>query len=346
MNSEEYAKKVYNILKEADLKVKNDTVYYNGQFGVKCPYCGHTDKSRTSTHLNIKLTNLDGGFPVFRCVKCETSGKVDKEFLEDLEIYNTDLSYLQSQLKIEMSKNVHRKGLKNNKVQIKILPPLNINSTHTKIQYLEDRLGIKLTTKDILHYKIILNLKDFLAYNKLNYTRDPRVIDSLDEKYIGFLSANNEFISFRNITGNYNKYEKRYINYNIFNLDENTRRIYTIPNKINILKPVHVILAEGAIDILGIYNHIYNKNPDENTLFVATMGMGHDNVIKYLNKMGILFAHYEIYSDTNMNLSDYRQMKKKLGYNLDMCTLDVCFNKLSKDCGVTKDKISIQRYRV
>lgn len=347
MNTKDYCNKIYRLLKQ--LPIKNDNVYYSGNFGIKCPYCGHTDKTKTSTHMNVKLDVDDGEFPVFHCVKCDSGGIVTKDFLEDLNIFNTDISMYESQLKVYISKNVHKKGIKNNNIKLKILPPLDIPESHKKIKYLSNRLGINITTNDLLKYKIILNLKDFLAYNNINiYTRDERIIESLDKKYIGFLSTNNEFISFRNISDNYTKYEKRYINYNIFGLKTNTRRIYTIPNKLDILKPANIIITEGVIDLLGIYNHLESFKELDNSLFISTMGLGHDNVIKYLNKMGILFGNYHIFPDNDgkLTLSDFRKMKRNLSYNMLHCTMTVHYNKIGKDFGVTKDKIKLQTYHV
>lgn len=343
----EYVQSVYELLKLLD--IKHDTVDYNGYFGVKCPYCGHTDRSKFSTHVGIKMTNLDGGFPVFHCVKCDIGGIVDQRFLEDLDLYDADLKYLEGSLKTELRKRVGQKGFKSNRIKpIKILPPLNNKHTIAKIKYFEERLGIKLTTKDMIRNKIIFNLKDFLSYNNItNYTRHENVVSSLDKNYIGFLSTKNEFINFRKIDDNFTKYEKRYSIYNIFGLDDNTTKFFTLGSgRINVMKNIDVIMAEGTFDIFGVLYHIYdNKIPDD-TIFMAVGGMGYASAIKYLNKLGILFANYQIYSDSSVELSTYRNMKHELGYRLKGNDITIHYNTLSKDCGVPKDQILIKSFKI
>lgn len=343
-----YCNEIYNLLKSS-LDIFNDNIDYNNSFGIKCPYCGHTDKSPNSTHLWIKFPdNDDAGFPIWHCVKCDKGGLFTPKLLDDLEIYSSEISYEFSKLKIKNSKLIGSIAKKRNKTKkLTILPPLNNQYTINKINYIENRLGIKLSYDDILRFKLIFNLKDFLSYNHIpNYTRHEKIINSLDEKYIGFLSINNELISFRNITNNYTKYEKRYIIYDIFGL-ENTDKFYTFykPDKINIMDKVKVVLCEGAFDLLGIYYHIYNKKT-KNIIFMAVCGMGYENAIKYLNRLGILFADYEIYSDNTVTMSTYRKMKNKLDYRLKYSSITIFYNSIGKDYGVTKSEIKLKKYKL
>lgn len=341
MNS--YNENLYSLLKTLD--VTKDNVDYNNSFGIKCPYCGHTDNSPNSTHMWIKFLD-DDQFPIFHCVKCDNGGIVTPKLINDLGLYDTDLQYNFSQLKIKNSKKIGIIGNKKNKLKkLKLLPPLNIPQTINKIKYFEDRMGIKLSANDLSRFKIIFNIYDFLNYNEINnLTRNKKIVDSLDEKYIGFMSCNNELISFRNITNEYNKYEKRYIIYNIFNL-ENTIKLYSIKmhNKINIMKRVKVIMAEGTFDIIGVYKHIYDKEP-KNSIFIAVLGMGYASVIKYLNTMGIIFADYIIYSDNTVPLNTYKEMKKELGFRLNHCSLTIYYNTIEKDYGVRKEQIKLKKF--
>ena len=341
----EYTQLVNELLQQ--LEIKNDQVNYNGQFGIKCPYCGHTDRTRTSTHLYIKMTNLNGSFPYYNCVKCGNHGSVTESFLQDLGIDDPELKYQEGVIRTELKKRVGGKGFKKNRVKpLKILPPLNNKFTRQKIDYIEKRLGIKLTTKDIINKRIIMNLKDFLKYIQLSPTRHEMVIDLLDEKYVGFLSTSGEFIHFRKIDNNFSKYEKRYMIYNVFGLEDNTNKIYTLSEagKVNVMEDIHVIMAEGCFDILGIINHIYDNKIPKNTVFVAVTGMGYTSSIKYLNRLGMLFANYEIYSDNTVPLTDYRKMIKDLEFRIDHLTVN--YNKLYKDCGVPKDMIKIKSYDI
>lgn len=341
--------KLNNILKALllSLPVYNDTSYYNNMIGVRCPFCGDSKKSLTKTHLNVRLTDEEFSVPVYRCNRCGASGRVDSYFLDLLGLYNSDFEYENKINNKNAALIVGNKGFKQNKIKpIKLLPPLNNESTRIKKEYIENRLGIKLTVEDIKRYKIIFNLYDFLEYNKIKtLTRKEYITDGLDNQYVGFLTCNNEFINFRNI-GNIDEYYKRYINYNIFGIQDNTKRFYILSNNINIMKKCKIIIAEGVFDILGIYNHIYNKETKDNVLFCAVQGMGYNNIIKYINKLGIIFANYEIYSDAEVELKKYIKLKDELGFRVENSKFTICYNLLSKDCGVTKDKIKIKKYEI
>ena len=110
----------------------------------------------------------------------------------------------------------------------------DIELAKEKLKYINDRLGIKMTFKEALDNKIVFNLYELLGGNGVKYlTREQFVGDILQQNFLGFLSYDNGFINMRNIRKpgiiQYDKLDKRYINYNIFNNTDNSK----IANKVD-----------------------------------------------------------------------------------------------------------------
>lgn len=347
MNSSmEYKYKLYKLLLTFN-GLMIDNIRYNGTMLTRCPFCGDS-KDHSHGHLYILGLNEDSPYdPNYYCQKCQTNGYIDMFFLELLELYDSDIEVLAKKHKIYKSKNTSKKGFKeNDKIQSKLLPPLNNENTKRKLKLFEDRMGIKLTTEKILKYKMVFNLLDYLEYNNIrNITRDKQIVKALDEKYLGFLSVNNEFINMRNM-GEITKYNKRYENYNVYGIQDNTKRFYVIENKINVMNTIDVHIAEGTADIIGVREHVCNCK-DDDTIYAACLGLSYENIIRYIVKKGILFANYHIYSDQGVPISEYREIKKKLKdvvkgeFNIYYNT-----NKDYKDCGTRKENIKLKKHMV
>lgn len=344
--SMEYKHKVYEVLNTFDGFIL-DHVDYNGTMVARCPFCGDS-KDTSHGHLYILGLNADSEYdPNYYCQKCRTQGFIDNFFLDLMNLYDSDLELLARKHKINKSKNKSKTGLKeNNKIISKLMPPLNNSYTVEKIKMFEDRMGIKLTTQKILDYRMVFNLKDYLDYNNVRgITRHKMMIDVLDKQYLGFLSINSEFINMRNL-GEINKYNLRYENYNVYGIQDNTKRFYIISNKIDVTRDVTINIAEGVYDIIGIREHIFNCE-DDNVIYAACLGVGYNNLIKYFTKKGILFGNYNIYSDSGIPISEYREMKRELKSTV-FGEFNVYYNTNPnmKDYGTTKDNIKLKKYTV
>lgn len=309
---------------------------------MRCAFCGDSKYDRNKTRLYIKVGVEDGEIPIFYCHNCGVCGPIDKAlpvlFPNDYEIESqTSLYYKHAKLNPKSKKFALTR-----KKKIVIKAPLAKQYNLEKIQYINNRLGIKLNMRDIIKYKIVIDLYQFLAENNIqSLTRDKRICDKFETDYVGFLTVNNEYINLRNFRDSYNndKYLKRYENYNIFDLADNTRRYYIIANEIDIMKDVEIHIAEGPFDILGVYNHIHNKD-DKNKIYAAVCGSGYENVIKYIiTEYGVLFNTIHIYSDNEpeKNISFYKKIQRNLGDRIG--EMRVYYNKLSKDFGVRKEQI-------
>lgn len=166
----------------------------------------------------------------------------------------------------------------------------------------------------MLREKIIINLKDLLRNNYLEYTRHPNIIDQLDYSFIGFLSYDNAFINMRNLnlTNLIPSIDKRYVNYNVFNKYDNTTKFYIIPNNIDILKPVRIHIAEGPFDILSI---LYNLNGGNigNDIYAAATGSGYIGLLKFIIlNLKMINIEVHIYPDNDVSDQKINRVKERL----------------------------------
>ena len=177
--------------------------------------------------------------------------------------------------------------------------------TQFKLDYINNRLGTVLSIPECIDNKIVFNLNDLINENKLELTRDKRIVDALDSDFVGFLSYDNAFLNMRNLQIHDNLHssiDKRYVNYNVFNKYDNTHRVYVIPNSLNLYdpKPLEVHMAEGPFDILSIkYNLVktsYNK------IFGAILGSGYKGFIRFvLTTLKIPNIIVHIYADKDID---------------------------------------------
>ena len=198
----------------------------------RCFYCPDSnDKRHGHMYINVDFSKNEPSY--FYCQKCHTTGIVNTNRLIEWNIYDSNIS-----LDLTSYNNKVLKLPQNRKYKDKII--YNINNYKItedklslyKLNYINNRLGINMTFKDCIEKKIIINLKDLLDYNRLQYTRNPNIIDQLDANFVGFLSYDNAFINMRNLEINevYHTIDKRYVNYNVFNKYDNTTKFYIISN--------------------------------------------------------------------------------------------------------------------
>ncbi len=345
--AQDYSDGLYRILKNKIPQPHYDKYRETGFIVIRCPWCGDSRNSQYHAHMYVKCRVDGNGRPWCYCQRCGAWAHIDSYVLDLLDIYDNDLELISKSYNTELTKRFGGKLQYNNKIKnIKIPMPLNTISVKNKIRYIEDRLGIKIKGKDITKYKIIFNIIDFLQVNRIDkFTRDKRIVEGIDNQYVGFLSINKEYLNCRN-TGHVDEYLKRYINYNIFGLDDNTKKFYTLQNVVDCMNDVEIIIAEGPFDIIGIYNHIYNKK-DKNRIFVASLGMSCLSLVSYFIKQGFIFCNLKIYADKGVNLSYYRDIKKKLGYKF-RGTIEVFYNEMKgeKDFGVRPEQIKLKSYMV
>ena len=170
----------------------------NNQIQTRCVYCGDS-RNKLHGHFSIKIDMNSDSIILYRCFRCNESGILTSQTMEDLGI----------PLSIEDAKALDVLNRLNNKSTYARQRPLNYRvpvlidpvDSKLKLDYLNNRLGIEFTPEMIQESKIILSIMDFFSENKIRLPDhiNPRMIKLIEENYIGFLSANNSKITFRRV---------------------------------------------------------------------------------------------------------------------------------------------------
>ena len=313
------------------------------EISLRCPICGDSYKHANSSHLYIKLDVNEGEPHTYYCQRCKAKGIVTADFLKLLKIHDSELNVAIGINLKEASKNNNRKVSKRlNKADLIVPNIYNVDKRNLiKLKYINDRLGIKLGFDDLAKFKIFLNLYDVLDLNEINFlTCRQGMEDILNDNFIGFISYDNNYAIMRNLSKKVLP-ETRYYNYNIYDNYDNTKRFYIIPTKIDIMSPtIKICIAEGIMDILGVYHHLEKEH--NNTLFIAVCGTGYNLVINEIAKMGFLDMDIKFYSDNDQDLRMFRKIKSEFSF-LSNKRCEVIYNTIEKDFGVTADKIKIKK---
>ena len=167
-------------------------------------------------------------------------------------------------------------------------------------------------------------------------------LKALQTDHVGFLSARNDFINFRDMTGNH----QRYYIYKIKRDLDTTGKFYIMPNKIdpfnNDLKTINI--AEGVFDILGIYYHLMDRH-DYNMVYAAINGSGYLNVIKYILEQGLLCdVNINLFSDADRPPDYYRKMITTIAPFVN--DIRLFYNSIGKDYGVKKNEIKLKEIMI
>lgn len=314
---------------------------------MRCRFCGDSQKDIHARHLYIKV---NGDTPVYNCFKCNSRGiltpDVLRTFKPQYDSSDTQMMELLKQHNSESSKTLKSMKLKNKNFNI-----MNeyISMTHTselKLKYINHRLGLNLTYRDLIDDKIVLNLRDLLRSNYITeYTRDDSVLDIFDRFGIGFLSLDNGFVTLKNLAdpGTVPQYlDNKYNVYSIFK-DVDGYRSYIIPSTVFYCspEPVKVHIAEGPFDILSIFHNLRGSNRNQN-VYVAICGKAYFNTVQMcIINYAFMNAEFHLYVDNDVSNNDFELMKTRNYLRQIHCKLFIHRNiyKNEKDMGVSIDKI-------
>ena len=337
-------KLVFDALRETELAKRiND---YN--VVVKCPICGEGHKKHDHGHCYIGLINNHPPV-VYHCFIGECSGIVTPEFLHSMDIFDSELDNILNIFNKsydKLSKESRKIYLVQKKKDNLVIPDiLNYQNNINKLYYLQNRMKINFSLENCKNLRMVFSLYDFLEANdiKPNIRRyKKRILNIVDNDYIGFLANNNSHIVFRNTKNNDNL---RYLKYEIFDEIPQGSIIYTIPNtKCDIFsEDINLNIAEGTFDILGVYNSIYRGNKINN-IYAACCGSGYLNTIRYFIKMGFIGnLNVNIYSDKDKDPAFYK--KTYMNIKPWVKSINIFYNELSKDYGVPKDEIEVSQIK-
>lgn len=258
-----------------------------------------------SAHMYISIPKDNEKPSMYYCHKCGCHGIVTHKKLIEWGIYDKDIA-----LEIDKYNESVKLNTKSSRYFNDVIYKLNSTITTTngnkaefKRNYINSRIGQNLSFKDLRQLKIIVNLLDLITENHIDkLTRDERVVMQLDNEFVGFLSVDNAYLNMRRTCQEgivYKEIDKRYVNYNLLPKNDTSQRFYTIPNKINLVRPdrIKLHIAEGPFDILSIYLNLRKK---EEGIYTCVAGANYmNNILYYLIDMGLPYLEIHFYPDND-----------------------------------------------
>ena len=352
MNSEEYIKLLMDNIPTAKLASGGSEII------CKCFDCPDDGDHH---HLYISIPQTEDDLSFYNCFKCSSKGIVNQHTLMKWGIYSLDFN-----ISITNHNNRVMRNPKNFKYALDGICKLTYKNitdnqlSQRKLAFINNRLGTNLTLDDCIKNKIVLNISDVFKQNNhiTNFTRHDNVMKLLEQYFLGFISYDNNYINMKNLVHNKGiLYEKlddtRYVNYNIFNKQENSMKFILLPCEVNICdpNPVKVHLAEGPFDILSVK---YNLRKEfYNNIYCAVTGNTFKGVLRHLiTIVKLMNIELHLYPDnepakggrpgTEQVVRSIVNYIEPFGF-----PIYVHLNKNGKDMGVHKDTIqeSIQRIR-
>lgn len=307
------------IQKNSDIFIKVNPIQYR----IRCPICGDSQKNLRDSHCYIKCSSDPAEPLLYHCFKCNSSGKVDKEFLNKLNIKNSNLI---DQLG---SQHYSKIGvLKTTNINIITGNPI-LDSPQTN--YIDNRLGNGFSYDDYDKFKIIWDINSIREF-----ITSERILHSLpnNNDSISFLSDDKTMVLTRSLdeNGGWRKIK--------ITRDEN-RAFYTIKALIDLFTKEDVIIniTEGIFDALSAYK---NFNDNKNSVFIAVLGLDYLSGIEYAIAKGFIGDNIiiRIYADSDVKIDKFfkNELKK---YKWLFKSISIFQNIKYKDIGVKKELIEL-----
>lgn len=325
------------------------------QYAIRCPFCGDSAKNLRHPHFYIKVSpdNREGiPFFSFDCKLCTKKAKfMTLKDARKIGIENEQLLEYIDSISKTRSNNIASGGSNVIAKRLECDLPNTVDiGIKKKLEYIYNRLEDDDIIQNPEKYKIIIDPLSFFMKNKLplNYDyQDPkRLLRTMQNCCVGFLSFDNTHINFRDITGTL---ENRYTQYMIYSesvlkQDDKTAEtsgMYIVPTKINTMNPsLKIKMAEGSFDILRAFTDFHNHDHSQGIFASVSNSHGYIPCLTKMMEYGMLFDEVDIYSDSDVELSFYRNMVKPIIPN---AVLRVYYNNASKDIGDKTKPLKLSR---
>ena len=347
-------------IKLIDALAENNTYFRkttSDWYRLRCPFCGDSQRDLNTGHLYMCINPNDNYRVGYNCFKCEEHGSLRPD---QLELFGVEDPQIKEGIAIlnKSSDKCDRKNLSMNE-QIKtfdyIIPDKICHLDIPKIKYIEDRLGIEMTPERIKETKLVTSLRSFLIANGIKQiTCQPSEANKLEDHYVGFLSHGNSHILFRDVS---EREERKWIKYPITPESMENRLFYSMDAAIDTYttEPLTINLAEGVLDIVSAaYNLGYQG---ENIMNLCVTGKYYNTLLLYLVDLGLVGSNItvNIFSDNDALYNKkghvtgtlFETYQKTLGrFKYLFKEINIYYNKLSKDIGVTRDNICLERRKL
>lgn len=337
-SSYELKERLIGLLSTLDVYLPNSS---KTQHVVRCPYCGDS-LNPSHGHFSIRIDKEDDSEIVYRCLKCNASGLFSTDIMEDLGLpIDPDTM---SNLRRFNRTIITKSKIYSEKVNKYVVPIDTVDNyvNRSKLEYLNHRLGVNFTYDEVRNQKIIIDFYEFLRVNDIRYIPglNQNHVDLLQQKYVGFLSKNNNFITFRNITSQGKRYLKFKINPNNLNPDN----FYNVPKATDLMynHDIDINIAEGTFDILSVKYNV-NQDFDNDQYYFAVCGYGYPSILRYLIYAGLNTGlNVHIYSDKDKPDREYISQiinNPRVRPWINSLTVHRNFYHGEKDFGVPKERI-------
>jgi len=324
---------------------------------MRCLICGGSKSNTSARQLSIKLPEDKKEPVLYNCYRasCPSNRNGRSGGILTPEVLTKQMRCMDAETSMELAK--HNKGIKwikNSKGIIrekKGYTTFNLNNQRnkSKLEYLNKRLGWSLQTSDLKKLKIQLSLYDFLQINNIKKVPfPPNVMDMIDRYCIGFISAFDDYIIFRDISPN-NILGQRYITYRINEKNTHETKIYIHPGEIDLLspEPATITVAEGIISLFGgIYNNDLNINTP-NKVFAANCGSHFTHTISSICvQYGLTNIVLNILSDSEVKRRFYDKLYRQIKDDIDIQEMIVHYNRKREDFGHRQSYIQPKRLTI
>jgi hypothetical protein len=237
-----------------------------GEVNFLCPYVADgscDDHSKGSMNGRFYVGTESGAYP-YICFKCGRQGYLDSYLLQKLGASKSDsrdmmrdIAKSRKDIGFDFSysrRDRRRSGL--------IYPT---KASRTQLDYLKNRMGINITSMIANKFNIILNLREFAEVNKDSRFFSQEAYEacmSWAPYSIGFLSDDESHVIFRNI-GKTTKENGKYGSAQMSHTKD-ADKLYRVSENRGTSPVLDVMMAEGQLDILGLYIYM-SRNPSEFT---------------------------------------------------------------------------------
>lgn len=297
------------------------------QYRIRCPICGDSNKNIRDAHCYIKCDYSDPFEPIlYNCFKCNSSGIVNKYFLNQLGI-NNDI--------INQSTDSRYNKISFKKADVNIVTG-EVNTKSPQAYYINRRLDSKFKKDDFEHFKIVWDinvLKDYIT-NKNILRNLPSNLNS-----VSFLSDDKSVLLTRSFDNDGERWKKLKL------FPSESKSMYTLKYPFDIFDTDNIsclYIAEGIFDILSVYR----MNEYNNSAYIAVLGSDYGSGIEYAINKGIvgksIIVQIFIDSDIDHRKLSYTLKKYKWMYN----KIEIIQNTIGKDVGVPLKDIKLQYWKV
>lgn len=301
------------------------------EYRIRCPICGDSQKNPKDSHCYIRFSYDPGEPLLYHCFKCNSSGIVNKKFMELLHIKGDILKQVSGQRynRIQSYK----------KANVDIItgePQLYTPQT----RYLERRLGYLFTAEELDKMKIIWDMS-----NLYPYISDQRVKNSMpnNTESVSFLSDDKSTILTRFFDDSIGRWRK------IRLFPSPGKAMYTMKttfdlfnNKSSGNQASEVWIAEGVMDILGIYKKRFNNDqvpvPDS-IAYIAVLGSDYISGVEYAIAKGMFGRWVELKICIDSDVDRDVLMEKLKKYKWLFRSIYVATNVNGKDFGMHSSRI-------